>query len=745
MSSELDKLLLISIKGVLALVFLTSLIVMADPLPDTFFPFIVGKALYFRTLTEIALGLWLVLVFRYPSHLPPRSWLYIAFAVYVAIAFAAAMFGVSPQRSLWSTYERMQGVVDLAHWFAFTVVFTSIFRSWADWRWILHANLAVSIAMGFIGLGQQYGIKALPFLSDEQRVDITLGNPTYVGAYMLVNVLIAAGFLAYSYLEPREEARERPPPPRRGRRRRRPRSRPAQPKAVFPDIWWIAIWAVAIVSPALLLLVSGDILAYVALLFALLLFTLSYSFISQQRKTQWWRVLWSTAVLLDGLMIVLSGTRGALLGVVVGFLAVAVGYLLWGRVRTLRLVAWAVVTGLLSLVLVFALVRNTDAFRSLASSNVMLSRLATIGFGDESIKGRINSAKVGLDGFAKRPLLGWGPENFTIAYDRYVTAEIVAQQVISFDQAHNKLIEELTTKGIIGVLSYMALWVYAFWAFVRRAGRLSPHHLMFSLFAGAALLGYFVQNLFLFDTPGTVTQFFLLLCFVVYLDTSSDMLFATSGVEGTQVRSPNPGAAAAPLIRHDSLFAFASTGVAVLVLLAIIYVNVGPYIGATAVLKTLNPNISWTERLGHFEDSIDGFRPLANYPRIILFNQVNNNFARMSDSDKAAVLELVNKEGVRGINSEPEEWRLHLSLARLYQSASTFDDAYTERARTLVTEAAELAPERIEVYTVLVRQYIADGDYTGAKAMVDAYLERNARAESLFRPLIDQINSAIAQ
>ena len=140
MSSELDKLLLISIKVVLALVFLTSLIVMADPLPDTFFPFIVGKALYFRTLTEIALGLWLVLVFRYPSHLPPRSWLYIAFAVYVAIAFAAAMFGVSPQRSLWSTYERMQGVVDLAHWFAFTVVFTSIFRSWADWRWILHAR-----------------------------------------------------------------------------------------------------------------------------------------------------------------------------------------------------------------------------------------------------------------------------------------------------------------------------------------------------------------------------------------------------------------------------------------------------------------------------------------------------------------------------------------------------------------------------------------------------------------------------
>ena len=118
-----------AVRTAVVLVFVAPLIVMASPLPATFFPFIVGKALYIRSLVEIAFVLWLVLAFWYPSHRPPRSWIVAALAAYVLIVLISSLLGVSPQRSLWSTYERMQGWIDLAHWFAFTVVAVSVFRS----------------------------------------------------------------------------------------------------------------------------------------------------------------------------------------------------------------------------------------------------------------------------------------------------------------------------------------------------------------------------------------------------------------------------------------------------------------------------------------------------------------------------------------------------------------------------------------------------------------------------------------
>ena len=147
-SSNMENALLTVVRSTVVLVFVAPLIVMTSPLPATFFPYIVGKALYIRALVEIAFVFWLVLAFWYPSHRLPRSWIVPILGVYVFIVLLSSLTGVSPQRSLWSTYERMQGWIDLAHWFAFTVVMVSVFRSFRDWRALLQFNLGVSFIMG---------------------------------------------------------------------------------------------------------------------------------------------------------------------------------------------------------------------------------------------------------------------------------------------------------------------------------------------------------------------------------------------------------------------------------------------------------------------------------------------------------------------------------------------------------------------------------------------------------------------
>ena len=688
----MERALLITIKALVALVLLTPLIVMADPFPHTFFPYIVGKALYSRTLTEIAFGLWAALALRHPSYRVPKSRLLLIFAVYGVVVLLASVFGVSPQRSIWSTYERMQGFVDLAHWFAFTWVLTSVFRSWADWRTLLNLNLGVSFIMGLLGLSQLLDIKVLEFLAATERLDITLGNPTYVGAYMLVNVLIAMGFLGHSLLCPAPAGAARSQAARRKRTRRRPAAR-------------------------------------------------------QGMSTEtWWRVFWVATIILDALILYLSGTRGAFVGLVAGLVAFAVGYLIWGRPGRLRIASMVLIGSLVALVLVLIPLRTTDGFQKMASSSVTLSRIANTGLDDASLKGHINSAVVGLRGFAARPILGWGPENFTIAYDRHVTPDMIAGGVTSFDQAHNKLVEELTTTGILGFLGYMGMWLYMLWVVVRRVREQSAQNQVFTLFAAAALTGYFVQNLFLFDTPGTVVQFILLLGYVAYLDITADQGAVASATAGVSIPAPAPPSNEQPAVfRSETTFALALALIGVLVLLAISAINLGPYLGATTILETLYPQKTWEERIDIFERTMDVFPGLANYPRIVMFNQLSNNWQALNEREARAALDAAVRAEQDALRSEPQEWRIHVSASVLYQLGASLDPAYLERARSLLEEARELAPERIEVHQVMVRQYILEGDYDGAYAAIDSYLSRNPQAASYFEGFRREIDAAVSQ
>ena len=69
-----------------------------------------------------------MLAFRNPLYRPRASWLLGLLGIYLLVSLSAGFFGVSFQRSLWSTFERMQGIVDLAHWLVLIVVLSGVIR-----------------------------------------------------------------------------------------------------------------------------------------------------------------------------------------------------------------------------------------------------------------------------------------------------------------------------------------------------------------------------------------------------------------------------------------------------------------------------------------------------------------------------------------------------------------------------------------------------------------------------------------
>lgn len=178
-----------------ALLLLTPLVVTFE----TAYPFAVGKAVYARTLVAIGVVLWVPLALANERFRPPRSWLLVLWGAALAIALLASATGANFERSLWSTYDRVHGVVNSAHWLAFAVVLVSIVQGGSQWRALLTLNVIVSVGVALVAIGRFHGLD-LPYLRESPeitwRVSASLGSSAYLGHYALLNGLVAGGLAA---------------------------------------------------------------------------------------------------------------------------------------------------------------------------------------------------------------------------------------------------------------------------------------------------------------------------------------------------------------------------------------------------------------------------------------------------------------------------------------------------------------------------------------------------------------------
>ena len=351
-----------AVRALLVVVCLAPLVVS----PPTLFPFVVGKALFARGVIELAFALWLLLALYVPEHRPRRSWILVALLAWLGVSLLASLTGVSPTRSLWSTFERMQGVVDLGHWCAYALLLAGMFRTLGGWRLLLGVNVAAGAVVSAVGLAAHAGLLDVPQLLAGPRLGSTLGSGLFVGAYAMLNLGIGVGLLCLDWNRAR-------PPSARGRGRRAGRR--------APD--WNP-WARSAVGLALALNLAA---------------------------------LW------------LSAARGALLGAVLMAVIFGVGCLIFGGTPRARRAALGLLGVTAVFVAVFAAVVFGDGLDGVAGSSVMARRLESAVGEDNSVNSRITAVRMGVLGYRDRPLLGWGPENYEAAWGRHITVELATAKV----------------------------------------------------------------------------------------------------------------------------------------------------------------------------------------------------------------------------------------------------------------------------------------------------------------------------
>ena len=187
--------------SITALLFLTLLTALVET-PSLYFPYVTGKAFFFRSIIEIALVLYLLLIVRDRSLLPRRSHIVLALAGFMGILLFSNLLGEHPRKSFLGNFERMEGYLTLLHLAAYLLIMNAIFRSRAVWTLFWQASLATSIVVGVYAV-VSVRIDTQPFFSalidgfadTTSRISGSLGNSTYLGVYALLHIFIA-GFLS---------------------------------------------------------------------------------------------------------------------------------------------------------------------------------------------------------------------------------------------------------------------------------------------------------------------------------------------------------------------------------------------------------------------------------------------------------------------------------------------------------------------------------------------------------------------
>ena len=102
--------------------------------PQTVFPFIVGKALWFRSLVIIATAAFLVLKIKYQKDKPNISPVILLLIGLLIINLVSSVIGNSFTRSFWGTWERMEVIITILYLILMIFITSNIFKSFEEWK-----------------------------------------------------------------------------------------------------------------------------------------------------------------------------------------------------------------------------------------------------------------------------------------------------------------------------------------------------------------------------------------------------------------------------------------------------------------------------------------------------------------------------------------------------------------------------------------------------------------------------------
>jgi len=196
--------------------------------------------------------------------------------------------------------------------------------------------------------------------------------------------------------------------------------------------------------------------------------SLSFAILEKNRKK---KILYLLSFLIIVFVIFLTGTRAVFLGIALAFLYFILFYPAPRQTRYIKTLKIAILVLLvLSVSGIYYL--NTPSERISSHPLVVKSHALTTIISRIKIKPSLEDPrfaywKMVLPAIKEKPLLGYGPENFSIAFDKYYDPSLpyMGYEIAKgwTDRAHGFIFETAVTTGIPSLIVFLLLFGVLFW------------------------------------------------------------------------------------------------------------------------------------------------------------------------------------------------------------------------------------------------------------------------------------------
>ncbi len=175
-----------------------------------FFPFITGKALFFRLFIELACVAAIGALVRgeVPREIVKKTIknpIFISILAFLGLILVSSATAFNPSFAFWSNFERGEGAWQVLHYGLLCALLLVFFRTERDWKRLIGWQVVVSSLVAVYAVGQalsnailvRYGAEKAKIITDwfispapGNPLSGTLGNPSYLGGYMLFSAFL---------------------------------------------------------------------------------------------------------------------------------------------------------------------------------------------------------------------------------------------------------------------------------------------------------------------------------------------------------------------------------------------------------------------------------------------------------------------------------------------------------------------------------------------------------------------------
>lgn len=386
-------------------------------------------------------------------------------------------------------------------------------------------------------------------------------------------------------------------------------------------------------------------------------------------------------------------TRGAILGMIGGALLSAIFLVVFAKNKKIKLAASSAIMGIIAIVGLFFAFKDSNFVKN----NHTLNRFATISLMETTTESRLTIWKMSWEGFKEKPILGWGPENYNLVFNKYYQP-VLWKQEPWFDRAHNVFFDRLTTNGILGLFSYLGLLAIALYYLWSRKKGASFSATDSALFSGM-FLAYFFNNLFVFDNIISLIQFFV---FIAYIHSKSS------------APVPLPVVDAREQVKNSGQSSYGKATIVVIIgglFMFIIYTaNVPAIMTSRTLIDSLKAASAGKveESFGGFQKAIsyDSFGTLESREHLSNFAMQAVNYSNLDAELKKKIQDYTVDQLIKQNEEYPDDIREMVFLSAFYGKIGKYDESIS-----VIQKAIELSPMKQQLYFELGGAYLNKGEY----------------------------------